>query len=352
MNYLKNITNYVVNQYHNTNNNGPNENSSNANNEANPPSSALRVGVSTLFNGVGSVVANLSSYLSYTHIQPEENNSSLKTHTLTLDSLNLDNLSEEEQFTLAIQQSLTLETEKNNKGLSNKSSKEPQLKVAIQPSQEPNEEEQLNLAIKESERIAALESQGKDGADFKIFLQKFFNIHEIKDDGNCCLYSLVYAQNEGLFEMDSETRNDMEKFLAGSLRTQVVDHLRINKEAYEPFCTFVRDPSIGDGNNEIEVNFEKYLEIMNKDGIFLGTQELQAFSEISQRPIIIYKPANMYVDNQGQERPNINFCFGINFIDCAQKPIYLYHKNNNHYELLTLKEGITNLPLPGNPLEN
>lgn len=157
---------------------------------------------------------------------------------------------------------------------------------------------------------------------FKHFLSKYFDIHSIPGDGNCCVYALVQAQN------DNTLNKDDEKQYAQILREQVVAHIKRNRDAYEPFCE----------------DFDEYLENMSQDKKWFGPQEIKAFAESAAVPVIIYNPNNVCLDARNQLRPYSESVLGEEYTTLTPKRIYLYHKGGNHYELLTPKRQVTPPP--------
>jgi len=92
---------------------------------------------------------------------------------------------------------------------------------------------------------------------FKYFLDGYFDIHDMTGDGNCCVYSFVYARNPLLFNLDddSEAQRQLEKGLATKLRKKVVSHMRKpeNENYYKNFCTHV-----GGKDTPLEEKWNKY----------------------------------------------------------------------------------------------
>ena len=76
---------------------------------------------------------------------------------------------------------------------------------------------------------------------------------------------------------------------------------------------------------------------MSRNGIYFGPPEIQAFAESAEVPVIIYDPKTVYLDENQQLRPYSECVYGAEFEHITTKRVYLYHKNGNHYELLTPK---------------
>jgi hypothetical protein len=91
-------------------------------------------------------------------------------------------------------------------------------------------------------------------------------------------------------------------------------------------------------------SFDEYLYFLRKNGTYLGEQELVAFADLVNKPLHVYNPNRIEVNADGN--PVINerclpklydICIINPATSSTEAPIYLYHVNGNHYELLTLK---------------
>ena len=91
-------------------------------------------------------------------------------------------------------------------------------------------------------------------------------------------------------------------------------------------------------------SFEEYLYFLRKSGTYLGEQELVAFADLVNKPIHVYNPDRIMVDANGNPILNdlglpklYDICIIKPTTPTVTPPIYLYHVNGNHYELLTPK---------------
>jgi hypothetical protein len=353
----------------------------------------IAAAVGILFFGIGSPIAfyAVTAYYKCNHIRPN-NPSVVRTSQLSIPIIN------------STPTNLT-ETEKKTQPL-NKQIQHPNKQRV--PLVEEEEERQIQLAIKASELEGA--AGRPEDPKFNEFLDRTFNIHPIKADGNCCAYAMVTALNPNLLKTDDAQREQIQQQLAKELRDELVEHMKTNKTEYMESCTIIKgseDPLESywkefvkvDGDymsdkhswqsfvlerirnaptdlekallesnfeefiktwptdkemkkelqkrhtlEEKDVTFEDYLATMKRDGIFFGPQEIKAFAEVKQRPVIICKAESVSQYDLGEPHLNDNFYFGRDFANPEEghEPIYLHHKDQNHYELLTLKEGVKN----------
>jgi len=122
------------------------------------------------------------------------------------------------------------------------------------------------------------------------YLDQHYKVHRVKGDGNCLFHSMHHL-------LAAEGR----KTTQADLRTMIVRYMR-NKDAYKQIIIkrINDDPMIqnaipGFDKMSEEELVNKYLDNMEKDGIWGGKAELTAFCEIAQRPVMIWqqtKPIN------------------------------------------------------------
>ena len=146
-------------------------------------------------------------------------------------------------------------------------------------------------------------------------LKKEYNLHEVERDGNC-LFSSVSDQVYG---------TDKHKEI---IREKCMDYIEKNKLFYSQF--------IEGGETQIPA----YIQRKRKNGIWGDNLEIQALSEIYNRPIEIYVDVN---------NPLRTFC---NVNDKNKFPIKLSYHGNNHYNSIVPSVNHSDYPLYKNSLLN
>lgn len=172
-------------------------------------------------------------------------------------------------------------------------------------------------------------------------------ITDVPGDGNCALhamattYLLAVIDNDAAFnerfkklfgdidiEKLEEVKDLMKRYqpqenkynnlyvnttcwneLIHSFRHRIVEQMRLNKEKYEPFIV------IGNKEDCNAENFQEYLKIMEKDGTYLGNQEIVAASELLNCRINIESDKTNHSYNEK-----------------VKDSIDLRHANKNHYQ--------------------
>lgn len=94
-----------------------------------------------------------------------------------------------------------------------------------------------------------------------------------------------------------------------------------------------------------EVNYETYLKKMGTNGTWFGPQEITAFARKNQIPVIVYNANNVFIDDKDELHPYELSVYPPDLASSRVTPIYLYHVNGNHYNLLIPKKGIA-IPPP------
>ena len=128
----------------------------------------------------------------------------------------------------------------------------------------------------------------------KIMKRNNFEIQKVSGDGNC-LFRAVSDQVYG-----TDIHYDI-------IRQKCMDYLQVQKRFFEHF---------------IEGDFDEYIKIKRKDGTWGDDIELEALSEIYDRPIEIYS---------GSEKPLKCFHEKNSHVDEKKVPIRLSYHGHNHY---------------------
>jgi hypothetical protein len=182
---------------------------------------------------------------------------------------------------------------------------------------EENEEQYQYFCDKVKDRISPFEETWRN---FQI---ESGNI----DDREWNQYFQETIQNRKDTAEVNEMTADYETAFLERRNTSFVDYLTEKYSKYER-----------DRDGQREVNFDEYKEIMRQEKTYFGPQELAIFAEIKKTPVIVVRPEIISVSGDKlQVLPE--YCYGAQFSD--KEPIYLLHSGGNHYDLLTVKEGMT-----------
>ena len=149
----------------------------------------------------------------------------------------------------------------------------------------------------------------------KKLYQKQYNLHIIERDGNC-LFSSISDQVYG-----TDKHSDI-------IREKCMDFIEKNKLFYSQYI---------EGG---EIQIPAYIERKRKNGIWGDNLEIDALSEIYNRPIEIY----VDVDKILRTFSNIN--------DKKQFPIKISYHGNNHYNSMVPTVNHSDFPLYKNALIN
>ena len=163
--------------------------------------------------------------------------------------------------------------------------------------------DEINKKIFKNKKFHKLNKNQENKFREKIYNNLHLFIKDVQGDGNCMFRAIadqIYA-NEDFHEI---------------IREKCMDYLQIEREFFEQF--------IEGGKNE----FENYIIMKRKNGVWGDDIELQAISEIYKRPIEIYsnsiKPLKTFHENQN------SFSRSENENDIIL-PIRLSYHGKNHY---------------------
>jgi OTU domain-containing protein 5 len=164
--------------------------------------------------------------------------------------------------------------------------------------------DEINKKIFKNKKFHKLNKNQENKFREKIYTNLHLFIKDVQGDGNCMFRAIsdqIYG-NEDFHEI---------------IREKCMDYLLIEREFFEQF--------IEGGKNE----FENYITMKRKNGVWGDDIELQAISEIYKRPIEIYsnsiKPLKTFHENQNSFLRNENENENI-FL-----PIRLSYHGKNHY---------------------
>ena len=144
---------------------------------------------------------------------------------------------------------------------------------------------------------------------FKILLlQNNFQLREVEGDGNC----MFRAVSDQVYGTDKHYQ---------LLREKCMDYLVILRKFFEPY---------------IDEDFDEYIKFKRKDKIWGDDVELEALSEIYNRPIEIYrdnnKPLKTFHEKIYEQDDN-------DYNNYSITPIRLsYHKKNHYNSIIPLKD--------------
>ena len=164
--------------------------------------------------------------------------------------------------------------------------------------------DEINKKIFKNKKFHKLNKNQENKFREKIYTNLHLFIKDVQGDGNCMFRAIsdqIYG-NEDFHEI---------------IREKCMDYLLIEREFFEQF--------IEGGKNE----FENYITMKRKNGVWGDDIELQAISEIYKRPIEIYsnsiKPLKTFHENQN------SFLRNENENDNIFLPIRLSYHGKNHY---------------------
>lgn len=169
------------------------------------------------------------------------------------------------------------------------------------------------------EHIAQLETRISDK------IRKEYKPVGNRGGGHCFFYSCAHltadkSQSTWLSSIVSVLSSDSSA-AQKSWRDKVADHLVANRHKYEPLVTSRMET---DGSVPKRISYEKYCEWIRRDGSWGGQPELEAFSEITQRPVIVLQ--NVYGKTP-------RWSAGIN-LHFAGEPLVFMNYSASHFEAM------------------
>lgn len=155
-------------------------------------------------------------------------------------------------------------------------------------------------------------------------------------------YNLIFrGQSNPLMTFEEFARTQIEELLNQG-KYEIAEQLRTEldfKPKEKSWAEYFQRNRFG----EREVHsFEEYLYFLRLNGTYLGEQELVAYANLVNKPIHVYNPERVMVNHDGKLELNesglpklYDICIINPETPTTSSPIYLYHVNGNHYELLT-----------------
>jgi OTU domain-containing protein 5 len=159
-----------------------------------------------------------------------------------------------------------------------------------------------NKRKRSNENNKALNSEDEEDNFQILLLQSNLRIREVKGDGNC----LFRAVSDQVYGTDQYYE---------LIREKCMDYLVIMRKFFEPY--------IGE-------DFDDYIKEKRKDKTWGDDIEIEALSEIYNRPIEIYKGSNKPLKSFHENKYFSQYDTNTN-INFSLHPIRLSYHNKNHY---------------------
>eukprot|EP01097_Dermamoeba_algensis_P009950 TRINITY_DN7172_c0_g1_i1.p1 TRINITY_DN7172_c0_g1~~TRINITY_DN7172_c0_g1_i1.p1 ORF type:complete len:450 (+),score=112.76 TRINITY_DN7172_c0_g1_i1:116-1465(+) len=177
---------------------------------------------------------------------------------------------------------------------------------------EPSVEDvEISAAIALSKEEAQKEIEKENAFQDRLLCERGFAVKKMPNDGNC-LFAAIADQVYG------------EPDLHMQLREACMDYMEANAEHFWQFVS-------GE-------EFDHYLARKRQKGVYGNNPEIQALSELIERPIEVYNydtiPMNTFQDRVGSERP-----------------VRISYHNNNHYNSLLSTLDDSSIVPPPSPSE-
>jgi hypothetical protein len=180
----------------------------------------------------------------------------------------------------------------------------------------------------ETDLTPMYEKTGKELRDFqakrdiqqRAFLTAKYQAREMGGGGDCLFRSMA-----GVMNLNPDQTH-------AAQRQQIVVHMRNNRARYQPLIeSRIRgDQMARDGIARVpgNDNFEKYLNWMSQQGSWGGEAEIQAFSDLSQRPVVMVQEAH--------QRRGVNTVFPQSQGE-GRLPVVLKNLGTTHFQAMLFR---------------